>query len=130
MRMICSLTTEEIARATIAQRIVRAKRTLSESGLGYETPSSEEPSERLSSVLSFISCSTKDMPRRAATEASQVRRELMGEAWMANLRGHQTVAIDRDRIGLVARTAARLSIYRPAVGGVLPWEISSSRGAT
>src|SRR5439155_555949 len=42
LRMICGLTTEEIARAflltdaTIAQRIVRAKRTLSESGLAYE----------------------------------------------------------------------------------------------
>ena len=40
LRMICGLTTEEIARAfllsdaTIAQRIVRAKRTLSESGPG------------------------------------------------------------------------------------------------
>ena len=48
LRMICGLTTEEIARAfllpeaTIAQRIVRAKRTLSESGLAYETPRGEE----------------------------------------------------------------------------------------
>ncbi len=44
LRMICGLTTPEIARAyllpeaTIAQRIVRAKKTLSESGLAYETP--------------------------------------------------------------------------------------------
>ncbi|WP_456725054.1 MULTISPECIES: RNA polymerase sigma factor [unclassified Bradyrhizobium] len=57
LRMICGLTTEEIARAflqaeaTIAQRIVRAKRTLSESGLAYETPRGEELSERLASVL-------------------------------------------------------------------------------
>ena len=48
LRMICGLTTDEIARAfllpeaTIAQRIVRAKRTLSESGLAYETPRGEE----------------------------------------------------------------------------------------
>src|SRR6266403_1378750 len=47
LRMICGLTTEEIARAfllpeaTIAQRIVRAKRTLSESGLAYETARGE-----------------------------------------------------------------------------------------
>jgi predicted RNA polymerase sigma factor len=60
LRMICGLTTEEIARAfllpeaTIAQRIVRAKRTLSESGLGYETPRGEELSERLSSVLEVV----------------------------------------------------------------------------
>ena len=60
LRMICGLTTEEIARAfllpeaTIAQRIVRAKRTLSESGLAYETPRGEELSERLASVLGIV----------------------------------------------------------------------------
>jgi RNA polymerase sigma factor (sigma-70 family) len=60
LRMICGLTTEEIARAylvpeaTIAQRIVRAKRTLSESGLAYETPHGEELCERLASVLEVV----------------------------------------------------------------------------
>ncbi len=60
LRMICGLTTEEIARAfllpeaTIAQRIVRAKRTLSESGLAYETPRGEELSERLASVFEVV----------------------------------------------------------------------------
>jgi RNA polymerase sigma factor (sigma-70 family) len=60
LRMVCGLTTEEIARsflvpaATIAQRIVRAKRTLSESGLAYETPRGEELSERLSTVLEVV----------------------------------------------------------------------------
>ena len=60
LRMICGLTTEEIARAflvadaTIAQRIVRAKRTLSESGLAYETPSGEELSARLAAVLEVV----------------------------------------------------------------------------
>ena len=60
LRMICGLTTEEIARAyllaeaTIAQRIVRAKRALSESGLVYETPSRGQLSARLASVLEVI----------------------------------------------------------------------------
>ena len=60
LRMICGLTAEEIARAflaseaTIAQRIVRAKRTLSESGLAYETPHGEELSKRLASVLEVV----------------------------------------------------------------------------
>jgi RNA polymerase sigma factor (sigma-70 family) len=60
LRMICGLTTEEIARAflqpeaTIAQRIVRAKRTLSELGLAYETPHGEQLSERLASVLEIV----------------------------------------------------------------------------
>jgi len=60
LRMIGGLTTEEIARAflaseaTIAQRIVRAKRTLSESGLTYETPRGPELAQRLASVLEVI----------------------------------------------------------------------------
>ncbi len=60
LRMVCGLTTGEIARAfllpeaTIGQRIVRAKRTLSESGLAYETPHGEELSQRLASVLEVV----------------------------------------------------------------------------
>lgn len=60
LRMICGLTTSEIARAylvpeaTISQRIVRAKRTLSGSGLAYERPCGEALSERLASVLEVI----------------------------------------------------------------------------
>jgi RNA polymerase sigma factor (sigma-70 family) len=60
LRMICGLTTDEIARAflvpdaTISQRIVRAKRTLSESGLAYETPRGEELSRRLGSVAEVV----------------------------------------------------------------------------
>jgi RNA polymerase sigma factor (sigma-70 family) len=60
LRMICGLTTEEIARAflvsdaTVAQRIVRAKRTLSESGLVYETPRGKALSVRLAAVLEVV----------------------------------------------------------------------------
>ena len=60
LRMVCGLTTDEIARAflvpetTIAQRIVRAKRTLSASGLTYETPRGEALSARLDSALEVI----------------------------------------------------------------------------
>jgi RNA polymerase sigma factor (sigma-70 family) len=60
LRMIGGLTTAEIARAflttesTIAQRIVRAKRTLSEAGVPYETPPPTERAERLPSVLEVI----------------------------------------------------------------------------
>lgn len=60
LRMVCGLTTGEIARAfllpetTVAQRIVRAKRTLSDSGLAYETPRGDERSARLASVLDVV----------------------------------------------------------------------------
>ena len=60
LRLIGGLTTEEIARAfltgeaTIAQRIVRAKKTLRESGLTYEVPRGREREGRLASVLEVI----------------------------------------------------------------------------
>lgn len=60
LKMVCGLTTQEIARAfllpeaTIAQRIVRAKRKLSDSGLSYETPHGDELSRRLATVLEVI----------------------------------------------------------------------------
>ena len=60
LRMVGGLTTDEIARAFLAatpavqQRIVRAKRTLSESGLAYETPHGPELAQRLQSVLEVL----------------------------------------------------------------------------
>ena len=60
LRLLGGLTTDEIARAflapepTIAQRIARAKRTLSDKQVPFEVPRGTELSERLSSVLSVI----------------------------------------------------------------------------
>jgi RNA polymerase sigma factor (sigma-70 family) len=60
LRLIGGLTTTEIARAflvsepTIAQRIVRAKRTLRDSQVPFELPHGEELAARLSSVLEVI----------------------------------------------------------------------------
>ena len=60
LRMLGGLTTEEIARAflvpesTIAQRIVRAKRTISEKQIPFEVPRGKELASRLSSVLEVI----------------------------------------------------------------------------
>ena len=67
LRLLGGLTTKEIARAflvseaTVAQRIVRAKRTLAESRVPFEVPAGDELAERLASVLEvvylvFISC--------------------------------------------------------------------------
>jgi RNA polymerase sigma-70 factor, ECF subfamily len=60
LRLLGGLTTEEIARAflvpepTIAQRIVRAKRTLSEARVPFEVPRGAELATRLASVLEVI----------------------------------------------------------------------------
>jgi RNA polymerase sigma-70 factor, ECF subfamily len=60
LRLLGGLTTEEIARAflvsepTIAQRIVRAKRTLAETRVPFEVPRGTELAQRLGSVLEVI----------------------------------------------------------------------------
>ena len=60
LRLLGGLTTDEIARAflvpepTVAQRIVRAKRTLSEARVPFEIPRKTELSARLASVLEVI----------------------------------------------------------------------------
>ncbi len=60
LRLIGGLTTEEIARAflvpepTVAQRIVRAKRTLAEKRVPFEVPRGAELGRRLASVLEVI----------------------------------------------------------------------------
>src|SRR5262245_7407434 len=60
LRLLGGLTTDEIARAflvpepTIAQRIVRAKRTLAEKQVPFEVPRAEEREARLASVLEVI----------------------------------------------------------------------------
>jgi RNA polymerase sigma factor (sigma-70 family) len=60
LRLLGGLTTDEIARAylsaepTIAQRIVRAKRTLAEARVPFEVPSRDELADRLASVLEVL----------------------------------------------------------------------------
>jgi predicted RNA polymerase sigma factor len=60
LRLLGGLSTDEIARAflvgepTVAQRIVRAKRTLAEAGVPFEVPTGAELAARLTSVLEVI----------------------------------------------------------------------------
>src|SRR5690349_11939062 len=60
LKLVGGLTTEEIARAflvpepTIAQRIVRAKRTLAEARVPFAVPGAAEREERLAAVLEVI----------------------------------------------------------------------------
>jgi predicted RNA polymerase sigma factor len=60
LKVVCGLTTHQIARAflqpeaTVAQRIVRAKRTLAEAGVPFEVPRGAERAPRLASVLEVV----------------------------------------------------------------------------
>jgi RNA polymerase sigma factor (sigma-70 family) len=117
LRMICGLTTEEIARAflvpeaTISQRIVRAKRTLSESGLAYETPRGEALSERLASVLEVVYL--------IFNEGYTASR---GDDWMRPQLGQEALRMGRVLVSIAPR--------EPEAHGLLAlMELNASRAA-
>jgi len=117
LRLVGGLTTEEIARAylvpetTIAQRIVRAKRTLSEAAVPFELPRGADRAERLASVLEVIYLVFNE--GYAATA---------GEDWM-----RPALCEEALRLG---RILARLMPNEPEVHGLVALlEIQSSRVA-
>jgi RNA polymerase sigma factor (sigma-70 family) len=85
LRLLCGLTTDEIARAflvpepTIAQRIVRAKKTLTKASVPFEVPQGDDRAARLAAVLSVVYLVFNE--GYAATAGSDwVRRALCEEA--------------------------------------------------
>lgn len=115
LRLIGGLTTEEIARAflandaTIGQRIVRAKRTIADAGLPYEVPRGEERAERVQSVLGVLYLIFNEGYSATA-----------GEDWM-----RPQLCEEAMRVG---RILARLMPEEPEVHGLLAlMEIQHSR---
>ncbi len=96
LRLLCGLSTAEIARAfltaepTIAQRIVRAKRTLKEAGVPFETPRGWDRTERLQSVLEVVYLVFNE--GYAATA---------GEDWMRPALCEEALRLGRILVGLV-----------------------------
>jgi len=118
LRLLGGLTTEEIARAflvpesTIAQRIVRAKRTLVEKHVPFEVPRRAELAERLSSVLEVVYLIFNE--GYAATA---------GDDWL-----RPGLCEDALRLG---RILAELAPKEPEVHGLVAlMEIQSSRSRT
>ena len=117
LRLLGGLTTDEIARAflvsepTIAQRIVRAKRTLAESDVAYEVPSAGELGERLAAVLTVIYLIFNE--GHSATAGDEYMRPQLCE--------------DALRLG---RTLADLLPDEPEVHGLVSlMELTASRSA-
>jgi RNA polymerase sigma factor (sigma-70 family) len=115
LRLLGGLTTGEIARAflvpeaTIAQRIVRAKRTLSDAGVPFEVPRGEDLQARLSSVLEVVYLVFNE--GYAATA---------GDDWM-----RPALCEDALRLG---RILAELTPLEPEVHGLVAlMEIQASR---
>ena len=115
LRLLGGLTTEEIARAflvpepTIAQRVVRAKRTLAEKRIPFEVPRGPELATRLSSVLEVIYLIFNEGYSATA-----------GDDWM-----RPALCEDALRLG---RVLAELAPREPEVHGLVAlMEIQASR---
>ncbi|MGH8970441.1 MAG: RNA polymerase sigma factor [Actinomycetes bacterium] len=117
LRLLGGLTTNEIARsfltseATIAQRIVRAKRTLGEARVPFEVPDQTERAERLSSVLEVLYLVFNEGYSATA-----------GEDWMRPALCEEALRLGRVLAGLAPR--------EPEVHGLVAlMEIQASRSA-
>ncbi|EWM16050.1 RNA polymerase sigma factor [Kutzneria sp. 744] len=117
LRLLGGLTTDEIARAflvpesTVAQRIVRAKKTLAKADVPFEVPQGEELAARLSSVLEVVYLIFNEGYSATA-----------GDDWM-----RPGLCEDALRLG---RILARLAPREPEVHGLVAlMEIQASRAA-
>ncbi|NWL88046.1 RNA polymerase sigma factor [Paenibacillus sp. 79R4] len=115
LRLLCGLTTDEIARSflvaesTVAQRIVRAKRTLSAEKVPFEVPEGEELDQRMAAVLEVIYLMFNE--GYSATS---------GEHWIRPLLCQEAL-----RLG---RILAEIAPYEPEVHGLVAlMEIQASR---
>lgn len=121
LRLLGGLTTEEIARAflvpepTVAQRIVRAKRTLSEAHVPFEVPRGEELTARLSSVLEVIYLIFNEGYSATAGE-DWVRPELCADALRLGRILAELVPKEPEVHGLVALLEIQASRLRARVG--------------
>ncbi len=101
LRLLGGLSTAEIARAflqpepTIAQRIVRAKRTLAEKQVPFEVPRGEELAERLDAVLGVIYLVFNEGYTATA-----------GDDWMRPALCEEALQLGRILAGLMPRQAA------------------------
>lgn len=121
LKLVGGLTTAEIARAflvpeaTIAQRIVRAKRTLSEARVPFEVPSGPERLARLASILETVYLIFNE--GYAATAGDDVLRpELVEDALRLGRMLASLMPLESEVLGLVALMEIQASRMRARVG--------------
>jgi RNA polymerase sigma factor (sigma-70 family) len=121
LRLLGGLTTEEIARAylvpdaTVAQRIVRAKRTLAEAHVPFEVPRGPELAARLSSVLEVIYLIFNEGYSATAGDA-WLRPELCEDALRLGRILAELVPNESEVHGLVALMEIQASRLRARIG--------------
>jgi RNA polymerase sigma factor (sigma-70 family) len=106
LRVVCGLTTAQIARAflvperTVAQRITRAKAKITDAGIPYRVPDHDELSERVTEVLTVIYLLLNE--GYLATADHPDSRHLVDDAeWLASLL-HQLMPTEPEVAGLLA----------------------------
>jgi RNA polymerase sigma factor (sigma-70 family) len=127
LRAVCGLTTAEIARAfltgeaTVAQRIVRAKRKIVAAGIPYRVPQGEELRDRLDEVLTVLYLLFNEGYLATGGE-SAARRELAQDAeWLAGLLV-RLLPDEPEALGLLALIRlhqARATARFDAAGGIV-----------
>jgi RNA polymerase sigma factor (sigma-70 family) len=121
LRVVCGLTTSQIARAflvhetTMAQRITRAKRKITDAGIPYRIPADDELGARLTEVLAVIYLLLNEGYLSTAERAES--HDLVDDAeWLASLL-HELMPTEPEVAGLLAlirlhraRAAARFDL--------------------
>jgi RNA polymerase sigma factor (sigma-70 family) len=121
LRLLGGLTTAEIARAflaaepTVAQRLVRAKRTLREARVPFEVPRGNELGERLPSVLEVVYLVFNEGYAASAGE-DLIRPELCEEALRLGRILAELVPEEPEAHGLIALLEIQASRARARVG--------------
>jgi RNA polymerase sigma-70 factor (ECF subfamily) len=126
LRVVCGLTTEQIARAflvpasTVAQRITRAKRKITDAGIPYRIPATDELGSRLTELLAVIYLLFNE--GYLSTSEQVQSRDLVEDAqWLALLL-HQLMPTEPEVAGLLALIQlqrARVSARFDSDGGLV-----------
>lgn len=107
LRVVCGLTTAQIARAflvpetTVAQRLTRAKRKITDAGIPYRIPAPEELGERLAQVLHVVYLTFNEGYLSSSTDRVQSHDLVADADWLASLL-HGLMPREPEIAGLLA----------------------------